>query len=173
MISWLKRVFRTYRSARQARRRAPKNVRYQARIESASKVPRTGRVCGFTTFSKTFRTGRVPRCLATAHGRGYGFGAEGDWKHARSCARSRSWARGCKGAVFMEDYTTTLIPKAKVLVRTCSNLPDNCMVKQSSRSIRWASAGRRSRRASCQRSGGPAVQPQAHRHGQPFRMIVA
>ncbi len=83
---------------------------------------------------------------------GYGFGAEGDWKHAALVRTLKVMAAGLPGGTsFMEDYTYHFDPQGpKVLGRTCwrfvprwprRNLP----VK----SIPWGLAARATRCDSC------------------------
>lgn len=96
------------------------NVRYQARIEIAlRKFLEEG---GFKAFTTTFEDlhglQQLPglasqRLMAD----GYGFGAEGDWKHAALVRVLKVMGQGLKGGCsFMEDYTYHLNPSGmKVL----------------------------------------------------------
>jgi L-arabinose isomerase len=97
-----------------------KNVRYQARLELAIKnFLQDG---GFGAFTTTFEDlhgleqlpGLASQRLMAA---GYGFGAEGDWKHAALVRAVKVMGVGLKGgASFMEDYTYHLNPQGmKVL----------------------------------------------------------
>ncbi len=91
------------------------NVRYQARLEIAMKsFLEEG---GFGAFTTTFEDlhglkqlpGLASQRLMDA---GYGFGAEGDWKHAAMVRVSKVMGKGLKGGCsFMEDYTYHLNPK--------------------------------------------------------------
>ncbi len=96
------------------------NVRYQARLEIAMKsFLEEG---GFGAFTTTFEDlhglkqlpGLASQRLMDA---GYGFGAEGDWKHAAMVRVSKVMGKGLKGGCsFMEDYTYHLNPNGmKVL----------------------------------------------------------
>jgi L-arabinose isomerase len=96
------------------------NVRYQARIEAGfKKFLEAG---GFKAFTTTFEDlhglkqlpGLASQRLMAA---GYGFGAEGDWKHAALVRAIKVMGTGLKGGcTFMEDYTYHLDPKGmKVL----------------------------------------------------------
>jgi L-arabinose isomerase len=92
-----------------------KNVRYQARLEVAMKsFLEDG---GFGSFTTTFEDlhgleqlpGLACQRLMAA---GYGFGAEGDWKHSAMVRASKVMGIGLKGGCsFMEDYTYHLNPK--------------------------------------------------------------
>ena len=97
-----------------------KNVRYQARIEIGIKsFLQKGGFKGFTTtFEDLHGLEQLPglasqRLMAA----GYGFGAEGDWKHAAMVRAIKVMGEGLKGGCsFMEDYTYHLNPKGmKVL----------------------------------------------------------
>jgi len=97
-----------------------KNVRYQARIEIGLKSFLDNG--GFKAFTTTFEDlhgleqlpGLASQRLMAA---GYGFGAEGDWKHASLVRALKVMGEGLKGGCsFMEDYTYHLNPKGmKVL----------------------------------------------------------
>jgi len=90
------------------------NVRYQARIEAGMKsFLEAG---GFKAFTTTFEDlhglkqlpGLSSQRLMAA---GYGFGAEGDWKHAALVRAIKVMGTGLKGGcTFMEDYTYHLNP---------------------------------------------------------------
>jgi L-arabinose isomerase len=97
-----------------------KSVRYQARLEIAIKqFLESG---GFGAFTTTFEDltgleqlpGLASQRLMAA---GYGFGAEGDWKHSALVRAVKVMGVGLKGGCsFMEDYTYHLNPKGmKVL----------------------------------------------------------
>jgi L-arabinose isomerase len=96
------------------------NVRYQARLEIAIKgFLESG---GFGAFTTTFEDlhglaqlpGLASQRLMAA---GYGFGAEGDWKHSAMVRAVKVMGAGLKGGCsFMEDYTYHLNPRGmKVL----------------------------------------------------------
>jgi L-arabinose isomerase len=90
------------------------NVRYQARLEIAMRsFLQSG---GFGAFTTTFEDlhglvqlpGLASQRLMAA---GYGFGAEGDWKHAALVRAVKVMGTGLKGGCsFMEDYTYHLHP---------------------------------------------------------------
>jgi len=90
------------------------NVRYQARIEIGIKsFLEKGGFTGFTTtFEDLHGLAQLPglasqRLMAA----GYGFGAEGDWKHAALVRALKVMGEGLKGGCsFMEDYTYHLNP---------------------------------------------------------------
>jgi L-arabinose isomerase len=91
-----------------------KNVRYQARLELGMKHFLTAG--GFGAFTTTFEDlhglaqlpGLAVQRLMDA---GYGFGAEGDWKHSALVRAVKVMGKGLKGgASFMEDYTYHLNP---------------------------------------------------------------
>lgn len=91
------------------------NVRYQARMEIGIKsFLEKGNFAGFTTtFEDLHGLAQLPglasqRIMAA----GYGFGAEGDWKHAALVRAMKVMGIGLKGGCsFMEDYTYHLDPK--------------------------------------------------------------
>jgi L-arabinose isomerase len=91
------------------------NVRYQARIEVGIKsFLEAGGFTGFTTtFEDLHGLAQLPglasqRLMAA----GYGFGAEGDWKHAALVRTMKVMGQGLPGGCsFMEDYTYHLDPK--------------------------------------------------------------
>lgn len=91
-----------------------KNVRYQAKIElGLRKFLESGGFKGFTTtFEDLHGLEQLPglasqRLMAS----GYGFGAEGDWKHAALVRAIKVMGHGLKGGCsFMEDYTYHLNP---------------------------------------------------------------
>ncbi len=91
------------------------NVRYQARIEIALRNFLTEG--GFGAFTTTFQDlhglKQLPGLAVQNLMRdGYGFGAEGDWKHAAMVRAVKVMGIGLKGgATFMEDYTYHLNPK--------------------------------------------------------------
>jgi len=96
------------------------NVRYQARIEIG--IRRFLEQGGFNAFTTTFEDlhglSQLPGLASQrlmAHG--YGFGAEGDWKHAAMVRALKVMGTGLKGGCsFMEDYTYHLHPSGmKVL----------------------------------------------------------
>jgi L-arabinose isomerase len=97
-----------------------KNVRYQARIELGLKSFLSEG--GFGAYTDTFEDlhglEQLPG-LATQRmmAAGYGFGAEGDWKHAALVRALKVMGEGLEGGCsFMEDYTYHLDPSGgKVL----------------------------------------------------------
>jgi len=90
------------------------NVRYQARLEIAlGNFLKDG---GFGAFTTTFEDlhgleqlpGLASQRIMAA---GYGFGAEGDWKHSALVRAVKVMGTGLKGGCsFMEDYTYHLNP---------------------------------------------------------------
>jgi L-arabinose isomerase len=91
-----------------------KNVRYQARLEIAMKEFLVAG--GFGAFTTTFEDlhgltqlpGLASQRLMDA---GYGFGAEGDWKHSALVRAVKVMGAGLPGGCsFMEDYTYHLNP---------------------------------------------------------------
>jgi L-arabinose isomerase len=91
-----------------------KNVRYQARLEIAMKEFLAAG--GFGAFTTTFEDlhgldqlpGLASQRLMAA---GYGFGAEGDWKHSALVRAVKVMGTGLSGGCsFMEDYTYHLNP---------------------------------------------------------------
>lgn len=90
------------------------NVRYQARIEIGLRhFLEEGGFHGFTTtFEDLHGLEQLPglACQRLMNA-GYGFGAEGDWKHAALVRASKVMGSGLKGGCsFMEDYTYHLNP---------------------------------------------------------------
>jgi len=91
------------------------NVRYQARIEAGIKsfLVKGGFKAFTTTFEDLHGLKQLPglasqRLMAA----GYGFGAEGDWKHAAMVRAVKVMGEGLKGGCsFMEDYTYHLSDK--------------------------------------------------------------
>lgn len=90
------------------------NIRYQAKIEVGMK--RFLEAGSFNAFTTTFEDlhglvqlpGLAVQRLMAA---GYGFGAEGDWKHAAMVRAMKVMSIGLKGGTsFMEDYTYHLDP---------------------------------------------------------------
>ena len=89
-------------------------VRYQAKLEVA--LERMLTEGGFNAYTDTFEDlyglEQLPG-LATQNlmGKGYGFGAEGDWKTAALCAVIGAMSKGLDGGhSFIEDYTYHLEP---------------------------------------------------------------
>ena len=90
------------------------NVRYQARIEAGIKSFLVANdIKAFTTtFEDLYGLKQLPglasqRLMAA----GYGFGAEGDWKHSALVRAVKVMGIGLKGGcTFMEDYTNHLNP---------------------------------------------------------------
>jgi L-arabinose isomerase len=105
-----------YDIAKEGKKGSPlhENVRYQARIELGIKsFLESGGFKGFTTtFEDLHGLKQLPglasqRLMAA----GYGFGAEGDWKHAALVRALKVMGLGLKGGCsFMEDYTYHLNP---------------------------------------------------------------
>jgi L-arabinose isomerase len=90
------------------------NVRYQAKLELGLKL--FLEAGGFGAFTTTFEDlngltqlpGLASQRLMNA---GYGFGAEGDWKHSALVRAVKVMGAGLKGGCsFMEDYTYHLNP---------------------------------------------------------------
>jgi len=96
------------------------NVRYQARIELGLRsFLEKGGFKGFTTtFEDLHGLEQLPglasqRLMAS----GYGFGAEGDWKHAALVRALKVMGAGLEGGCsFMEDYTYHLDPKGMMIL---------------------------------------------------------
>ena len=90
------------------------NVRYQARIElGLRKFLENGGFKGFTTtFEDLHGLIQLPGlAVQRLMNDGYGFGAEGDWKHAIMVRAMKVMGTGLKGGTsFMEDYTYHLDP---------------------------------------------------------------
>lgn len=91
------------------------NVRYQARLEvGMRRFLKNGGYKGFTTtFEDLHGFAQLPGlAVQRLMNEGYGFGAEGDWKHAAMVRALKVMGTGLKGgASFMEDYTYHLDPK--------------------------------------------------------------
>jgi L-arabinose isomerase len=109
----------TYDIAQEGRKGGAKhrNVRYQARIELGLKQFLTDG--GFGAYTDTFEDlhglEQLPG-LATQRlmAQGFGFGAEGDWKHAAMVRALKVMGEGLKGGCsFMEDYTYHLNPSGQ------------------------------------------------------------
>lgn len=110
------------------------NVRYQARMEIGMKAFLSEG--GFGAYTNTFEDlhgmAQLPG-LATQRlmDAGYGFGAEGDWKHAALVRALKVMGVGLAGGCsFMEDYTYHLDPSgAKVLgahmLEVCPSIASN------------------------------------------------
>lgn len=90
------------------------NVRYQARIELGMRAfLENGGFKGFTTtFEDLHGLTQLPGlAVQRLMDSGYGFGAEGDWKHAAMVRALKVMGTGLKGGCsFMEDYTYHLNP---------------------------------------------------------------
>lgn len=90
------------------------NVRYQARIEAGMrKFLEEGGFKGFTTtFEDLHGLEQLPGIASQRlMDSGYGFGAEGDWKHSALVRALKVMGSGLKGGCsFMEDYTYHLNP---------------------------------------------------------------
>jgi L-arabinose isomerase len=96
------------------------NVRVQARYELGMKAfLENGNFGAFTTtFEDLHGMAQLPGlAVQRLMAQGYGFGAEGDWKHAALVRAMKVMSAGLKGGTsFMEDYTYHLDPKGmKVL----------------------------------------------------------
>lgn len=114
--------FKTYNFDQEAQKggKYHDNVRYQARLEIA--IGNFLKEGGFSAFTTTFEDlhglkqlpGLASQRLMAA---GYGFGAEGDWKHAAMVRVCKTMGKGLEGGCsFMEDYTYHLNPSGmKVL----------------------------------------------------------
>ncbi|HCE45180.1 MAG TPA: L-arabinose isomerase [Lentisphaeria bacterium] len=125
----------TYQIAADGKKNGPfhQNLRYQARIElGIRKFLEEGGFKGFTTtFEDLHGLAQLPG-LASQRlmDAGYGFGAEGDWKHAALVRAMKVMGAGLKGGCsFMEDYTYHLDPKGmKVLgahmLEICPSISD-------------------------------------------------
>jgi L-arabinose isomerase len=109
------------------------NVRYQARIEAGIKsFMEQGNFKAFTTtFEDLHGLKQLPglasqRLMAA----GYGFGAEGDWKHAALVRAIKVMGTGLKGGCsFMEDYTYHFSPSGykalgSHMLEICPSLAD-------------------------------------------------
>jgi L-arabinose isomerase len=106
----------TYEIAREGKKGGKyyDNIRYQARIEAGIKsfLEKGGFKAFTTTFEDLHGLKQLPglasqRLMAA----GYGFGAEGDWKHAALVRAVKVMGTGLKGGCsFMEDYTYHLNP---------------------------------------------------------------
>ena len=106
----------TYQVAKEAKQGGSlyQNVRYQARVElGIGSFLKAGGFKGFTTtFEDLHGLPQLPglacqRLMAA----GYGFGAEGDWKHAALVRALKVMGSGMDGGCsFMEDYTYHLKP---------------------------------------------------------------
>lgn len=96
------------------------NVRFQAKMEIGMKIfLQEGEFKGYTdTFEDLHGLAQLPG-LATQRlmAAGYGFGAEGDWKHAALVRALKVMGSGLKGGCsFMEDYTYHLDPKGMMVL---------------------------------------------------------
>lgn len=97
-----------------------KNVRYQAKIELGMKC--FLEAGGFTAFTTTFEDlhglAQLPGlAIQRLMDAGYGFGAEGDWKHAAMVRAQKVMGLGLEGGCsFMEDYTYHLNPEGEVVL---------------------------------------------------------
>lgn len=94
--------------------RLHENVRVQARYEIAMKrFLREGNFMAFTTtFEDLHGLKQLPGlAVQRLMAQGYGFGAEGDWKHAALVRAMKIMSTGLEGGTsFMEDYTYHLHP---------------------------------------------------------------
>lgn len=110
------------------------NIRYQARLEiGIRRFLEKGYFKGFTTtFEDLHGLAQLPGlAVQRLMNDGYGFGAEGDWKHAAMVRLLKVMGAGLKGGTsFMEDYTYHLDPKGmKVLgahmLEVCPSISDD------------------------------------------------
>jgi L-arabinose isomerase len=156
------------------------NVRYQARIEIGIKsFLESGGFTGFTTtFEDLHGLAQLPglasqRLMAD----GYGFGAEGDWKHAALVRALKVMGAGLKGGCsFMEDYTYHLNPSGmKILgahmLEVCPTLGDG----KAKLEVHPLGIGGKSNPARLVFNvpKGPAVATSLIDMGNRFRMIVS
>lgn len=109
------------------------NIRYQARLEiGMRRFLESGGFKGFTTtFEDLHGLDQLPGlAVQRLMNDGYGFGAEGDWKHAAMVRLLKVMGAGLKGGTsFMEDYTYHLDPKGmKILgahmLEVCPSISD-------------------------------------------------
>jgi L-arabinose isomerase len=119
LVAEYEQVFRIAEGGKKGQK-SYQNVRYQARIEAGiHKFLDAGDFKAFTTtFEDLHGLAQLPglasqRLMAA----GFGFGAEGDWKHAAMVRVLKTMGKGLKGGCsFMEDYTYHLNPEGmKVL----------------------------------------------------------
>jgi L-arabinose isomerase len=155
------------------------SVRYQARIEAGIKSFLQGG--GFKGFTTTFEDlhglkqlpGLASQRLMAA---GYGFGAEGDWKHAALVRALKVMGEGLNGGCsFMEDYTYHLNPNGmKVLgahmLEICPTIAENkAKVEVHPLGIGGKDAPAR---LTFNVPAGPAINASMIDMGNRFRMIV-
>lgn len=109
------------------------NIRYQACLEiGIRRFLEKGGFKGFTTtFEDLYGLDQLPGlAVQRLMNDGYGFGAEGDWKHAAMVRLMKVMGTGLKGGTsFMEDYTYHLDPKGmKILgahmLEVCPSISD-------------------------------------------------
>jgi len=109
------------------------NICYQARLEiGMRRFLEIGGFKGFTTtFEDLYGLDQLPGlAVQRLMNDGYGFGAEGDWKHAAMVRLLKVMGAGLKGGTsFMEDYTYHLDPKGmKILgahmLEVCPSISD-------------------------------------------------
>ena len=100
---------RAYAAAYDQATGQPDAIRYQARIEVAlERFLAAGGFAGFTTtFENLAGLEQLPGlAVQDLMAKGYGFGAEGDWKMAALLAVMKKMSAGLDGGTsFMEDYT--------------------------------------------------------------------
>ncbi len=110
------------------------NVRVQARYEIGMKAfLQEGKFMAFTTtFEDLHGMAQLPGlAVQRLMAQGYGFGAEGDWKHAALVHAMKVMGSGLEGGTsFMEDYTYHLHPDGmKVLgahmLEICPSIAEN------------------------------------------------
>jgi L-arabinose isomerase len=105
-----------YRVARDGQKEGSRyeNVRVQARYEIGMKAfLQEGKFMAFTTtFEDLHGLAQLPGlAVQRLMAQGYGFGAEGDWKHAALVHAMKVMGTGLEGGTsFMEDYTYHLHP---------------------------------------------------------------
>ena len=156
-----------------------KNVRYQARIEiGINSFLEKGGFKGFTTtFEDLHGLEQLPglasqRLMAA----GYGFGAEGDWKHASLVRAIKVMGAGLKGGCsFMEDYTYHFNPKGmKVLGAHMLEICPTIGVGKSKLEVHPLGIGGKAdpARLVFDVPTGPAINASLIDMGNRFRMIV-
>jgi L-arabinose isomerase len=155
------------------------NVRYQARIELGIKAFLTEG--GFGAYTDTFEDlhglaqlpGLATQRLMKA---GFGFGAEGDWKHAALVRALKVMGTGLEGGCsFMEDYTYHLDPSgAKVLGAHMLEVCPSIAAGKPKLEVHPLSIGGKDDPARLVFStpAGPAINASLVDMGNRFRMIV-
>ncbi|MFY9203947.1 MAG: L-arabinose isomerase [Limnochordia bacterium] len=151
----------------------------QARIELAiEKFLRKGGYTGFTTtFENLHGLPQLPGlAVQRLMNKGYGFGAEGDWKTAALLRAMKVMASGLQGGTsFMEDYTYHLEPgNMKILGAHMLEICESLAAEQPALEIHQLSIGGKEDpvRAIFAAPPGPAVAVTVIDLGHRFRMIV-